>query len=243
MTATINVPRDVGEGGRYAIIHISTQPSAGAGVNILTAIDVPVVLTITGSQLVHTGQVTAVTTGEPVSGQPLPILTTFKNTGNHHFKVKGEVTVSDEHGNPLGIIDMPLSTSIVPGMSRQLRADFSPQSEIPPGVYSISSRVMLGDGTILEESKGSVTVGESGLKPVAPSTIPASSPEPSQSSIPSSTVISQSPVSTSQTATASPSELAGVSMSLFIGVVVGAVVVVLVVVVVLFLVLKRRGGK
>jgi hypothetical protein len=248
VTATINVPQDVGEGGRYAIIHISTQPVAGAGVNILTAIDVPVVLTITGSQLVHTGQVTAVTTGEPVSGQPLAIFTTFKNTGNHHFKIKGEVTVSDSQGKLLGIIDTPLSSSIVPGMSRQLRADFSPQSEIPPGVYSVASKVMLGEGTIIEESKGSITVGESGLKPVSatavPSTTPASSTGPSQSSTPVlDNVISQSPVPTSQPAGASPSQLAGVSMPLFIGVVVGAVVVVLVVVIVLFIVLKRRGGK
>ena len=46
VTATIKIPGDVGAGGRYAMIHIYTAAKGGT-VALVTAVDVPVVLTIT----------------------------------------------------------------------------------------------------------------------------------------------------------------------------------------------------
>jgi hypothetical protein len=181
VTATISVPKDVGAGGRYAIIHITTLAAPGSGVNIITAVDVPVVLTITGSQLVHTGKITSINIGQPVSGQPINILTTFQNTGNHHFKVKGEVTVSDPQGKVLDTIIMPLGfSSIVPTMSVQSKSAFIPRVTLSPGVYSVQSRVTADDGTVLDTSAGSFTVGASGIAPVtSQSTTAISKPQTS----------------------------------------------------------------
>ena len=90
VTATIQVPQNVGDGARFAVINFATQPSAGSsGVNIITAVDVPVYLTINGSQMTQTGTVTGVTTGTITNGQPVDITTAFENTGNTYYKVAG----------------------------------------------------------------------------------------------------------------------------------------------------------
>jgi hypothetical protein len=151
ITATIVVPQDVGDGGRYAMIHIVTTPAGTGGVG--SAVDVPVYLTVNNSQLIHTGHITGVASGEITSGQPINILTDFQSTGNHHFKVKGEVTVTNDRGQNLDIITTPLtSSSILPGMVRQLEASFIPSGDLPAGTYTVDSKVMLEDGTLLDQS-------------------------------------------------------------------------------------------
>jgi hypothetical protein len=160
VTATINIPQNVGAGGRYAMIHFATQSTPGAEVNILSAIDVPIVLTITNSQLTQTGKITALTIGQPVNGQPLDISTTFQNTGNHHYKVQGDVTVSNSKGAVLQNIVMPLTgSSIVPNMSMQFKTAFTPQGNLPSGIYSVNSKIMLADGTVLDKANGRFTIG------------------------------------------------------------------------------------
>jgi hypothetical protein len=159
LTATVQVPPDVGAGGRYAMIHIATKPAAGAGVSMLAAVDVPVYLTIKDSQLIHTGNITGLSTGDVASGQPVDITTGFQSTGNHHFKVKGEVTVRNAQGQTLDTISIPLTaSSVLPGMLRELKAAFIPQGELAPGSYAISSRVMLEDGSLLDEASSTFEV-------------------------------------------------------------------------------------
>lgn len=168
--ATITIPADVGDGGRYAIIGIKQKPPPGEGVGIMVAVDVLVRLTIKDSHLVHEGKIAELTAGKAVSGQPVDILTTFQNTGNHHFKVSGEVTVTDAWGKVLDTIYMSLTASpVIPSLSTQLKAMFIPQGELPLGVYSIKSKVMLEDGTLLDEAEGSFEV----VKPYVPPPPPA----------------------------------------------------------------------
>jgi hypothetical protein len=178
VTATVSVPQNIGAGGRYAIIHIATLPTSGSGVNILSAIDVPVVLTVTGSQLIHTGKITDLSISEPVNGQPINILTTFQNTGNHHFKVKGEVTISDPNGKTMDTISSPLGiSSIVPTMSVQSKCIFTPTTALKPGIYAVQSKVFADDGVVLDIATGSFTVGASGIAPVSsPSPVPTAKP-------------------------------------------------------------------
>lgn len=164
--ATINIPSDVGDGGRYAIITIRQKPVKGAGVGAVAGIDVPIVLTIKDSQLLHEGKITEVSLSEAISGQPVNIVITFENTGNHHFKVKAEVSISDARGEILDTIYLPLTvSSVVPGMSGQLRGVFIPKRELPSGVYSVRARAMLDDGTILDEAEGSFEVKGAYLPP------------------------------------------------------------------------------
>ena len=166
--ATIQVPQDVGVGGRYAIINMSTKPMPGAGVNIITAVNVPVYLTVKGSQLVHTGKITELSIGNFTSSQPVNILTNFQNTGNHHFKVKGEVAVMNAQGQNLGTISIPVtSSSILPDTVRQLQATFMPTGELAPGTYTISSKVMLEDGTVLDEANSTFKINAPYVPPPA----------------------------------------------------------------------------
>lgn len=156
VVATIHIPENVDAGGRYAIIYIRSQPIGG----IISAVAVAVALTIKDSQLVHEGNIAELATGEVVSGQPIDLLTTFQNTGNHHFKIKGRVTVSYAE-EVLDVIYVALtSSSVIPTMSRQLKAVFIPRGELPLGVYSFQSQVMLEDDTILAESEGSFELTE-----------------------------------------------------------------------------------
>ncbi len=167
LTATIQVPQDIGAGGRYAIINIQTGPSGGQ-VGIITAVNVSVALTIKGSQLTHTGKITGLSAGDVASGKPVDILTGFQSTGNHHFRVKGEVTVRNAQGQSLDTIAIPLtSSSVLPGMSRELKAAFIPEGELAPGSYAISSRVMLEDGSLLDEASSTFQVKTAYMPPPA----------------------------------------------------------------------------
>jgi hypothetical protein len=152
ITATVSVPQDVGGGGRYAMIHIAAKPAATGGVVMATAVDVPVYLTVKNSQLIHTGKITGVSTGEITTGEPISISTDFQHTGNHHFEVKGEVTVANDKGQNLDTISIPLiSFPILPGMVRQLKASFIPGVVLDAGTYTVDSKVMLEDGTVLDQ--------------------------------------------------------------------------------------------
>ena len=172
VTATISIPQDVSAGGRYALIDIRSQPIGEGSVGVVTAVAVPIALTIKGSELIHEGKITEVSTSDATSGQPVDIFTTFQNTGNHYFKIKGEVTVSNSQGEILDTIGVSLSPqSVLPTMSRQLKATFIPEGELPLGVYSVKSRVMLEDGTLLDEAEGSFEVKAPYVPPSPPASV------------------------------------------------------------------------
>lgn len=133
----------------------------------MVAVKVPVLLTIKGSQLIHQGRITSITIGKIVSGQPVTIITAFENTGNHHFRVKGEVIVSNPQGKVLDTIHLSLTPRpVIPGLSVGLKAIYTPKTKLAPGVYSVKSRVMLEDGTLLDEASGSFEVEKVYVPPV-----------------------------------------------------------------------------
>jgi hypothetical protein len=166
--ATVSIPSNIGDGGKYALINIKTKPTGEGSVGIVKAVNIPVFLTVKNSNLIHTGEITNITTGETISGNPVDILTTLKNTGNHHYKVKGEVEVSDSNGKLMDTIYTSLTSSIIPTMSRQLKATFIPENELTLGVYNIKSKVTLEDGTLLDEGTGSFEVKTPYVPPPAP---------------------------------------------------------------------------
>jgi hypothetical protein len=152
ITATIHVPENVGDGGRYALISVKTVSLNKDGVSVASAINVPVFLTIKNSNIVELGNVESVIISEIITGQPVNIVTDFQNTGNLHYKVKGEVTILDPKGDIIDTVYSGLTNnSIVPLATRRIKAVFIPNGELSEGVYSIKSDVMLEDGTILDE--------------------------------------------------------------------------------------------
>jgi hypothetical protein len=87
------------------------------------------------------------------------ITTTFQNTGNIHYKVEGSVTVTNDQGVTLENIPVPIiATSIIPGISRDLEAIYTPSGSLPPGTYDINSQIMTSDGNVLNESTSSFTI-------------------------------------------------------------------------------------
>jgi hypothetical protein len=176
---TVTIPADVGSGGRYAILRFSTAPPEEGMVRIVSAIVLPVKFTIKEGQLIHSGQVTGVTTGKAVSGQPIEIFTSFRNTGNHHFKIEGQIEIRDASDNHIDTVHITTSSPIPDGTKR-IKTTYIPQGELPLGVYSVKSRLMLEDGTLLDEASGSFEVE----KPYVPPPPPASATlSPSNASI------------------------------------------------------------
>ena len=161
LVATITIPQGASLGGYFAVIHISNPPVAESGSNIAisTAVNVPVYLTIKGSQLNQTGTITGITSGIITNGQPINITTTFQNTGNIYFKVEGQTSIIDDQGVTLDTIPMPLTnSSIIPSMSRDLNAIFTPSGSLSPGTYTIRSEVMSSDSILLDQSKSTFTI-------------------------------------------------------------------------------------
>ena len=151
VNATIHIPTDVGDGGRYALITVATRPPPGGKLGVITAVDVPVYITIKESRLTHQGAITGLSAN--VSGsQAIEVTTIFENTGNHDFKVKDILTVSDNQGQTMASVDTGLSLwPLIPGMARKIKANLYPDIELLPGLYRISSQVTLDDGTILAQ--------------------------------------------------------------------------------------------
>jgi hypothetical protein len=163
VTATIRVPEDVGAGGRYALINIKTGVAGNGGVGMITAVNVPIVLTVKGTTLLCQGEVSELGIG--VAGdQALDISTIFHNTGNYLFKFKGEITINRFKGEVVGNIALPLTSgSLIPDMSLQLWANYSPEEVLAKGIYIVKSRVMLEDDTVLAEKSAAFEVTETGI--------------------------------------------------------------------------------
>jgi hypothetical protein len=169
--ATVRIPEDIGDGGRYAIINISTQPVNDKGVGVISAVNIPIYLTIKNTRCIHEGKIATISTSDILPGKPIDIFTDFQNTGNHHFKVKGEVEITDSYSTVLDTIYTALTPmSILPNVTRQCKASFIPSRELSPGVYSIKSKIMLEDGIVLDESDSSFEVTAPYIPPPPPAT-------------------------------------------------------------------------
>lgn len=158
VTATIVIPNDVGAGGRYALIYIHSQPIGQGQVGIVSAVAIPIMLTISDTKLVKTGNITDLSIGDVITGQPIVISTTLKNTGNHHYyKAQNEVLITDEKGNKVATISTPPSDyAIIPTYSVQFNITF--EQKLSVGTYYVNSKVTLEDGTLLDERSTSFEV-------------------------------------------------------------------------------------
>lgn len=164
--ATIRVPQDVGEGGRYATIHIHpAAPSGGGQTGFATAIIVPVMLTVQNTNLIETGTITEIAVGDIVAGKPISVATTLKNTGNHHYYgVINQVNVTDSAGvNLATVISNPAANAVIP--SQSVRFDTLVSTPLAAGTYIIKSDMLLASGKILDSKTTSITVKEAYIPP------------------------------------------------------------------------------
>ena len=176
VTATINLPQNVGAGGRYAIIYIHSLP--GAGSSLSTAVVVPVFITVAGTTPTETGSILQVDTGTVTIGQPITITTTFKNTGNYHYyAASNEVTMTDANGALVANASTtPMVYAIIPGNTVQFVTQPN-VTNLQAGTYTVDSKVLL-NGQVLDEKNTTFTVKTNYIPPATESSITVSPGSP-----------------------------------------------------------------
>ena len=171
--ATIHCPANATAGTRYACIYIHSAASGEGPVGVSVAAIVPVVVTVPDPAKVMTGDITGLTVGELKPRQPIVILTTFKNMGTYHYKAENQVTIKDGTGEVFSDETTDLtSASIIPPFSRLFAASCVPADRdkgLPPGNYTVVSKVVLEDGTVVDVETTGLTVPE-WYKPPSPET-------------------------------------------------------------------------
>ncbi|HVN54956.1 MAG TPA: hypothetical protein VMT46_11550 [Anaerolineaceae bacterium] len=169
--ATVNLPHDLGSDTRYAIIYIHSAPvSAGGqnGVGNILAVSVPVIITPPNAVINKTGEVGEVKIDPVEAGKPIQIVTSLKNTGNRHYRVKGTAAISDASGKVVTMLDFPpTSTSVFPTFTRQVTFTYSSLDHpegLQPGKYGVDIKILQEDGTLIGEKQSIFEVS----KPYAP---------------------------------------------------------------------------
>jgi len=160
VTATITVPADAKDGGRYAIILVHPAAStSGAPAAFATAVAIPVVLTVKGGSITETGEISALVPAAAEVGKPFTVETTFRNSGNYHFSgAKNNVTITDTGGKVIANAGTePFSRAIVPGNSVEFSCPI--ENGLPQGTYQLTSRIEKQDGKLLAEKKATLQVG------------------------------------------------------------------------------------
>ena len=171
-TATVRVPADAKDGGRYAIILVHPTTSAsGQQTAFSTAVAIPVLLTIKGGTIAQKGEITAVETSKAETGKPFTVTATVKNSGNYHYYgVVSNVTVNDGQGKSVATIKTtPMSRAIVPDQQVKIIAQVTPG--LPEAMYQMTVKMETQDGTVLDTETKSLQVGNP--KNGAVSTAPA----------------------------------------------------------------------
>lgn len=112
--------------------------------------DVLVLLKITGTELLKTGEITSLELQKPVTAEHQNVSLIFKNTGNYHYKARAKAVLMDDKGEIIANASTPLSfSSILPTMLREFKIPLIPGRKLSLGKYSINASVSLGDETVL----------------------------------------------------------------------------------------------
>ena len=104
----VSVPDQCNE-GLYALINIHPKVASSSGASIVTAINVPVMVTVSGVTLTETGKI------NNIEFKDSKIATTFTNTGNHHYYgAINEIVIIGAAGKETKLTNA-MDTAIVPG--------------------------------------------------------------------------------------------------------------------------------
>jgi P pilus assembly chaperone PapD len=162
VTVTLNVPANVGDGGRYADIFIYTLPSGGGQIAVSAAVSAQVLLTIEGSTPTISGDITSIDIPQAVSEQLLSATAVIKNTGNYHYKLVCNGTVKNSLGQVVGV-SWPTDSvyNLIPTFSRQIAVPLNMSQELTPGTYNLSIDAYTQDGVWLDTDYKTFNITES----------------------------------------------------------------------------------
>jgi hypothetical protein len=149
----IDVPDNVSEGGRYAIIYVRTMHNSSGQVSIDQGIGIPVVVIIKdteAAELSKTGNITDFGVAE-ANGAAVNITAILKNTGNYHYKAQAIATLKNSSGIELDKSSTPLTaSSILPGYSYEFSLSLADSKKLPPGNYYVDLEILDEDGNVLD---------------------------------------------------------------------------------------------
>ena len=176
--ATIAVPQNAGTGGRYAMLTIHNAPTGSGSTLIVTAISVPVVITLANTAINMTGTITNLTVADLIPGQPIKIITALKDTGNFHYKVKTNVSVTDAAGKVVAAGGSETSSrSIVPPFTGEYEVTIA--TPLKAGIYNITSTASREDGTVLNTKTISYEIKATYVPPADEATVNLTPKSPS----------------------------------------------------------------
>ena len=139
------------------MVKVLGMPGKNMTIGIALAINGPVLLTISGSKVDLSGEITNLNTSDPFSNNQKNISLVLKNTGNIHYKALVQATLKDEKGEILANSTSPLSfSSLIPTHSTQFNLVLRSNTTLDSGNYSICATAMLEDGTILATKEASL---------------------------------------------------------------------------------------
>jgi len=154
-----DIPADVGPGGRYAIVLVSGVDSEEeSSVGSIAGAMIPILLTISNSELIQTCEIKEVGIDNYMAGGPLTVNLTAENTGNYHYKAKGMAELKDQEGNVIAKGESEVGGSIMPLYLRMYKIQIEPESELESGTYTLNAWVELEDGTVLASNESQVEI-------------------------------------------------------------------------------------
>jgi hypothetical protein len=153
---TITIPQDPGDGGRYATLLFTSSPTGQGGIGVVTAMVITMKFTIANSNLIHTGKILSLDTSSYPKGKPIQLSAIISNTGNHHYKINGEVQVVNLNGE---IIDtLPFTNSSpIPGGNKCINIEYVPK-DLQLGIYKTKWSLNLEDGSAIDSAEGSFEI-------------------------------------------------------------------------------------
>jgi hypothetical protein len=170
---TIRVPRDVGEGTRYAIVKVTGDPVPGEGGNVgaAVALGVTTLVEIANTSRTRAGVIQDLAVGETPPGAPIGLSARLRNTGNTHygappFVVHASAQLRNGGGTMLATTRSILEgNSVVPTFERDFDLSLAPIQALAPGRYQVDVEVRLDDGTVLDRATAYFDLADGAVLP------------------------------------------------------------------------------
>jgi len=149
-----DIPQEVGSGGRYALVTIYgmpvDSPSEGleSSVGLAVAVTSLIRMTISGTELVRSGDFEVLNVQAPLSLDQRNISLIFNNTGNCHFKARAKCALLKEDGAIEAEFSSPLSSNIIPGAARIFQIDLD-RGSLTSEICKINVTIEAEDGMLL----------------------------------------------------------------------------------------------
>jgi len=229
ITINSKIPAGIGNGGRYAIVYIHTAATGDGSIGVIRAIAARVLLTISGSKLDTTSQITEVSLVKAAPQKTASVTVTVANNGNYHFKPQIRATVRNGDKVVATTSAVAPGWPILPGYSRQFQLDLNGASPLPAGIYQVEVEVDDESGNLI--TKGTFPLELTEKQDVLPAVTTSSPPTSTLSVTPTSTT--STPTTLPQSISSAPPPASqGMPAALFAGVAAGAALIITVMVVI-----------